>query len=276
MSKFERIVEGDVSGSVEQAFGFKQASVSDDPFEHLKKAADTRQSFIRRESVGDNIKTIKRVERDWNQSNQPAKYAQTNFFPEEDMSNIDPYETSVHGIRRSDYEEDEGDNVRDIKLASTGDYASMYLQPASMWGTDEDELSDTLKSMMGESVIMQTREARLAESSKNKNQDWEDNKMKEISGRKVVNCRANPLLKTENVSVTDSRFGLIDHQSIKNREEQRVASATRKMAIKNAITRQDMTTEEKHKVWEESVQVGQSSVQEHESNWLEEYITQNV
>lgn len=285
MGKFTRVSESDTN-SVLQKFASNGETQIDDPYAHLIAGANERQAQIARDVV--DVKRERKLLADktheWETVRTAEVYQHPQFNPGD--ANVRPADIMGQAIRRvmSGQEEDPNPrmNPSDFGLMDREGYeALLESRVATMHNPEVYEMEDMLKASMqdrgyfDEESTEEKRAKRAAEWQRAEHQNV-------IRERQKVTARANPILlhragqsvlRTGEESVADGRFGLPDIASViqheKERAEQRLAAKDARDSIKSDHI---VDAQTKHRNWEESVNSRASSVQDHKSSWLDNYV----
>ena len=274
-NKFKRVAESEsIPENLQQAFFGADETEEDDQFRELRAGKQQRKrTMAHEENTGRVVGATKLPDRSWERKTVAEVYQDNKFSPDDDeMSNLNPYDVSGHGVRRASYDTDDGLSARNIHLMDEGDAWSLMTRESSIWDDDREAMVSRLDEAMEE------HDARFGEgnlSSEQKTAELhnknERRDLDELRGRKYSSSRANPLVRTFNEYESASAFGQVDYQKLKENEQRRHASIDEKREERLAIKESRKSRREQHQDWE-SDRLGRSAerYQDKEADWIDD------
>jgi hypothetical protein len=136
-------------------------------------------------------------------------------------------------IKRSGSFYDDGESARTttsgLKAYSSEEYMDCMLRGSSnIFNPDmisiSKEFLNSQESTTEQAVVEQQR---LREAKASKHQSWEEKNINKIKKANVVNSRAHSILRTSSDNEFNSTFGMIDPESLDQRESMRIANQDR-------------------------------------------------
>lgn len=226
MSKFRRVQETEnIPNFITNKFVGASVEIDDDPYAELKKNSTENRIKISKQQIG-MTKEAASVNKPWEKISGASMYddLRPQSF-EERLANLE-----VGAIRRSDYAYDDGENTRTttsgLKAFSSEDYMNAMLsRSASIFNPDmiaiSEEFLNSQETTSSQAVLEQSTKR---EAKASKHQAWEEKNLGSLRQSKVVNSRANSILRTSADSEFNSQFGMIDPSQLDQRETLRVAN----------------------------------------------------
>ena len=226
MSKFRRVQETEnIPNFITNKFVGASVEIDDDPYAELKKNSTENRIKISKQQIG-MTKEAASVNKPWEKISGASMYddLRPQSF-EERLANLE-----VGAIRRSDYAYDDGENTRTttsgLKAFSSEDYMNAMLsRSASIFNPDmiaiSEEFLNSQETTSSQAVLEQSTKR---EAKASKHQAWEEKNLGTLRQSKVVNSRANSILRTSADSEFNSQFGMIDPSQLDQRETLRVAN----------------------------------------------------
>jgi hypothetical protein len=136
-------------------------------------------------------------------------------------------------IKRSGSFYDDGESARTttsgLKAYSSEEYMDCMLRGSSnIFNPDmisiSKEFLNSQESTTEQAVVEQQR---LREAKASRHQSWEEKNINKIKKANVVNSRAHSILRTSSDNEFNSTFGMIDPESLDQRESMRIANQDR-------------------------------------------------
>src|SRR5579862_2587177 len=209
MSRFKKVSDNEnIPDSINDAL-FKKANIQEDRYANLRDKVESRKAAISRESAGYKEEILQTENKPWEKISSAQFLSPHKFTFDEQMSNINPENVSVHGVRRAFYDTD-GDSVsyRPNPNEMFNDPITAALKGHSMWLGDTDELDSLLTEMAekdNENFDMRTaREKQLA-----KHNQWEADRMQEVGKireSQFSSARAHQIIKSHRENVVAGKL----------------------------------------------------------------------
>lgn len=225
MSKFRKVSEiQNIPSFMQTKFVGAQVEVEDDPYADLKRNSTENRMKISKQQVG-MTKEASNVAKPWEKISGASTYEDlTPSSIEESLFN------NLGGIRRSDYGVDEGLNARtttsSLKAYSADEYMDAMLRgSASIFNPDMISLSEEFMSSQSntsEQAVVEMQTSRQAKASRHS--EWEEKAANSLRKANVLSTRAHSILRTSSDAEFSSQFGMIDPDSLDQRESMRIAS----------------------------------------------------
>ncbi len=240
MSKFRRVSETEnIPTFIEKKFVGASFEAFDDPYAELKNNSTENRIKISKQTIG-NQKTAETFSKSWEKIQGASIYEEPTYnFDREEL-------TGLNAIRRAGSEYDEGTNARTttsgLKAYSADEYMNAMLsRSASIFNPDMIAISEEfLNSQESTSQQAMVNEAQRREAKASRHNAWEERQLNTIRKSSVVSNRAHSVLRTANEGQYSSQFGMIDTESLDNRETQRLAmqekSREQRLALKKNHT----------------------------------------
>ena len=242
MSKFKKVSEiENIPSFIEKKFVGASFEAFDDPYAELKNNSANNRNKIAKQTVGMQ-KEAQSFDRSWESIQGPSIYSEPTYsFRNETEDSLNP-----NAIRRAGSTFDEGLNARTttsgLKAYSNEDYMNAMLsRSASIFNPDMIAISEEfLNSQESTSQQAMVNEAQRREAKASRHNAWEERQLNTIRKSSVVSNRAHSVLRTANEGQYSSQFGMIDTESLDNRETQRLAmqekSREQRLALKKNHT----------------------------------------
>jgi hypothetical protein len=223
MSKFRKVSETEnIPSFIEKKFVGASYEAFDDPYAELKNNSTENRIKISKQTIG-NQKTAENFTKSWEKIQGASVYEEPQYnFNREEL-------TGLNSIRRAGSDFDEGMNARTttsgLKAYSADEYMNAMLsRSASIFNPDMIALSEEfLNSQESTSQQAMVNEAQRREAKASRHNSWEEKQLNQIRKSSVVSNRAHSVLRTANEGQYSSQFGMIDVDSLDNRETQRLA-----------------------------------------------------
>jgi hypothetical protein len=241
MSKFRKVAELENIPSLLSNSFIPEFSADEDPYAELRN--NSRENQIRISKQLGFEKTAEVKENNWEKIQSATTYNETRALSfEERLAETGDF--SINAIKRAGSSVDNGMNARTttsgLQAFSADDYMNAMLsRSASIFNPDMIAISEEFmntQSTQSEQSIADMQQKREATAGRHKS--WEASKMKEIGslrGSNVVSNRAHSVLRTNTVSEYNGSFGMINVDSLDQREAQRLANINSKREQKLAL-----------------------------------------
>jgi hypothetical protein len=272
MSKFRKVAETQgLPDYIEQQF-IPGLADKTDIYANLRESATRHKQVLASESIGEVGQP--KINKDWERVASAEMYQQPKFRPSDDeMSNLNPQDSSHRAIRRAGYDTDEGENARpgQYKWGNEGDVMSALIRGATIFENDFEDISQDLiknnEARMAQFTSPEQREARQSV----RHSSWEQEQISMLKPRTISSSRANTILRTGMENVSDGRFGMPNYVAAEDRERQRETMMNAKRDKKLSISRAGFDPEAKHKQWEENIDVYADTFQTYNKGWLDNF-----
>ena len=229
MSKFRKVNETEnIPSFIEKRFIGASVEIDEDPYAELKKNSTENRMKISKQQIGME-KEATSLAKSWEKISGASMYddLRPQSF-EERLANLEP-----GSIRRSDYATDNGDNVRTttsgLKAFSSEDYMNAMLsRSASIFNPDMIAITEEFLNSQAETSNQAVADlAQKREAKASRHNTWEEKQLNTIRKSNVVNSRAHSILRTSSDNEFNSTFGMIDPESLDQRESMRIANQDR-------------------------------------------------
>ncbi len=276
MGRFKRISENDeIPQSIDRAL-FKTASIQEDPYAKLFAEAQTRKASINRETLGYNEEVQAAQSKPWEKMSSASIYNYNKFSSDDDsLSNLNPEDISVNGIRRAGYfTDDESSSMRPNPMDMFNDPITAALRGASLW-SDVDDIHDIL-SEMAEKDNQNFDKISAREKQSARIANWESEKLSEMGTlreRTVATNRGHSIVRAHHEGGVAGKNNLMDYSFLDEREQQRMAMVENKRAQKLAIREVgEKSRRDIHDEWQSNAlnNIKAPKVQDYKADWADE------
>ena len=229
MSRFKKVSEiENIPSFLEKKFVGAQVEVEDDPYADLKKNSTENRMKISKQNIGF-TKEANSFSKSWEKISGPSLYNDLRQETVEDRLLAQDFSA----IKRSGSFYDDGESARTttsgLKAYSSEEYMDCMLRGSSnIFNPDmisiSKEFLNSQESTTEQAVVEQQR---LREAKASRHQSWEEKNISRIKKANVVNSRAHSILRTSSDNEFNSTFGMIDPESLDQRESMRIANQDR-------------------------------------------------
>jgi hypothetical protein len=229
MSRFKKVSEiENIPSFLEKKFVGAQVEVEEDPYAELRMNSAENRMKISKQNIGF-TKEANSFSKSWEKISGPSLYNDLRQETVEDRLLAQDFSA----IKRSGSFYDDGENARTttsgLKAYSSEEYMDCMLRGSSnIFNPDmisiSKEFLNSQESTTEQAVVEQQR---LREAKASKHQSWEEKNINKIKKANVVNSRAHSILRTSSDNEFNSTFGMIDPESLDQRESMRIANQDR-------------------------------------------------
>ena len=225
MSKFKKVSEiENIPSFIEKRFVGASYDVVEDPYAELKNNSTNNRNKIAKQTVGMQ-KEAQSFDRSWEKIQGASMYEEPRYSFKQDLEeSLNP-----NAIRRAGSTYDDGLNARTttsgLKAFSADEYMNAMLsRSASIFNPDMIAISEEfLNSQESSSQQAMVNEAQRREARASKHSSWQEEKLNSLRKASVVSSRAHSVLRTSNEAEHSSQWGMIDPETLDQREFQKVA-----------------------------------------------------
>jgi hypothetical protein len=227
--RFRKVSETEnIPSFLEKKFVGAQVEVEEDPYAELRNNSAENRMKISKNNFGF-TKEANSLSKSWEKISGPSLY---NDLRQESVEER-MFSQDLGSIKRSGSFYDEGESARittsGLKAFSSEEYMDCMLRGSSnIFNPDMISISrEFLNSQESstEQAIVESQRKREAKASRH--QTWEEKNISKIKKSNVVNSRAHSILRTSSDSEFNSTFGMIDPESLDQRESLRIANQDR-------------------------------------------------
>jgi hypothetical protein len=229
MSRFKKVSEiENIPSFLEKKFVGAQVEVEEDPYAELRMNSAENRMKISKQNIGF-TKEANSFSKSWEKISGPSLYNDLRQETVEDRLLAQDFSA----IKRSGSFYDDGESARTttsgLKAYSSEEYMDCMLRGSSnIFNPDmisiSKEFLNSQESTTEQAVVEQQR---LREAKASKHQSWEEKNINKIKKANVVNSRAHSILRTSSDNEFNSTFGMIDPESLDQRESMRIANQDR-------------------------------------------------
>ena len=229
MSRFKKVSEiENIPSFLEKKFVGAQVEVEEDPYAELRMNSAENRMKISKQNIGF-TKEANSFSKSWEKISGPSLYNDLRQETVEDRLLAQDFSA----IKRSGSFYDDGESARTttigLKAYSSEEYMDCMLRGSSnIFNPDmisiSKEFLNSQESTTEQAVVEQQR---LREAKASKHQSWEEKNINRIKKANVVNSRAHSILRTSSDNEFNSTFGMIDPESLDQRESMRIANQDR-------------------------------------------------
>jgi hypothetical protein len=229
MSRFKKVSEiENIPSFLEKKFVGAQVEVEEDPYAELRMNSAENRMKISKQNIGF-TKEANSFSKSWEKISGPSLYNDLRQETVEDRLLAQDFSA----IKRSGSFYDDGENARTttsgLKAYSSEEYMDCMLRGSSnIFNPDmisiSKEFLNSQESTTEQAVVEQQR---LREAKASRHQSWEEKNINKIKKANVVNSRAHSILRTSSDNEFNSTFGMIDPESLDQRESMRIANQDR-------------------------------------------------
>ena len=229
MSRFKKVSEiENIPSFLEKKFVGAQVEVEEDPYAELRMNSAENRMKISKQNIGF-TKEANSFSKSWEKISGPSLYNDLRQETVEDRLLAQDFSA----IKRSGSFYDDGESARTttsgLKAYSSEEYMDCMLRGSSnIFNPDmisiSKEFLNSQESTTEQAVVEQQR---LREAKASRHQSWEEKNISRIKKANVVNSRANSILRTSSDNEFNSTFGMIDPESLDQRESMRIANQDR-------------------------------------------------
>ena len=276
MGRFKRVSENEeIPQSIDRAL-FKTASIQEDPYAKLFAEAQTRKASINRESLGYNEEIQTAQAKPWEKMSSASLYNYNKFsVDDENLSNLNPEDISLNGIRRAGYDTDNiATAMRPNPMDMFNDPITAAIRGASLWNDVEDiqdiltEMAEKDNQQFDKTSAREKQSARLA--------NWQNEKLEEMGTlreKAFATNRGHSIVRAHHEGGVAGRNNMLDYSFLDEREQQRLAMVENKRAQKLAIREVgEKSRKDLHSEWESNAMnnIKAPKVQDYRSDWADE------
>ena len=229
MSRFKKVSEiENIPSFLEKKFVGAQVEVEEDPYAELRMNSAENRMKIAKQNIGF-TKEANSFSKSWEKISGPSLYNDLRQETVEDRLLAQDFSA----IKRSGSFYDDGESARTttsgLKAYSSEEYMDCMLRGSSnIFNPDmisiSKEFLNSQESTTEQAVVEQQR---LREAKASRHQSWEEKNINRIKKANVVNSRAHSILRTSSDNEFNSTFGMIDPESLDQRESMRIANQDR-------------------------------------------------
>ena len=229
MSRFKKVSEiENIPSFLEKKFVGAQVEVEEDPYAELRMNSAENRMKISKQNIGF-TKEANSFSKSWEKISGPSLYNDLRQETVEDRLLAQDFSA----IKRSGSFYDDGESARTttsgLKAYSSEEYMDCMLRGSSnIFNPDmisiSKEFLNSQESTTEQAVVEQQR---LREAKASRHQSWEEKIISRIKKANVVNSRAHSILRTSSDNEFNSTFGMIDPESLDQRESMRIANQDR-------------------------------------------------
>jgi hypothetical protein len=229
MSRFKKVSEiENIPSFLEKKFVGAQVEVEEDPYAELRMNSAENRMKISKQNIGF-TKEANSFSKSWEKISGPSLYNDLRQETVEDRLLAQDFSA----IKRSGSFYDDGESARTttsgLKAYSSEEYMDCMLRGSSnIFNPDmisiSKEFLNSQESTTEQAVVEQQR---LREAKASRHQSWEEKNINKIKKANVVNSRAHSILRTSSDNEFNSTFGMIDPESLDQRESMRIANQDR-------------------------------------------------
>ena len=229
MSRFKKVSEiENIPSFLEKKFVGAQVEVEEDPYAELRMNSAENRMKISKQNIGF-TKEANSFSKSWEKISGPSLYNDLRQETVEDRLLAQDFSA----IKRSGSFYDDGESARTttsgLKAYSSEEYMDCMLRGSSnIFNPDmisiSKEFLNSQESTTEQAVVEQQR---LREATASRHQSWEEKNISRIKKANVVNSRAHSILRTSSDNEFNSTFGMIDPESLDQRESMRIANQDR-------------------------------------------------
>ena len=229
MSRFKKVSEiENIPSFLEKKFVGAQVEVEEDPYAELRMNSAENRMKISKQNIGF-TKEANSFSKSWEKISGPSLYNDLRQETVEDRLLAQDFSA----IKRSGSFYDDGESARTttsgLKAYSSEEYMDCMLRGSSnIFNPDmisiSKEFLNSQESTTEQAVVEQQR---LREAKASRHQSWEEKNISRIKKANVVNSRAHSILRTSSDNEFNSTFGMIDPESLDQRESMRIANQDR-------------------------------------------------
>ena len=229
MSRFKKVSEiENIPSFLEKKFVGAQVEVEEDPYDELRMNSAENRMKISKQNIGF-TKEANSFSKSWEKISGPSLYNDLRQETVEDRLLAQDFSA----IKRSGSFYDDGESARTttsgLKAYSSEEYMDCMLRGSSnIFNPDmisiSKEFLNSQESTTEQAVVEQQR---LREAKASRHQSWEEKNISRIKKANVVNSRAHSILRTSSDNEFNSTFGMIDPESLDQRESMRIANQDR-------------------------------------------------
>ena len=229
MSRFKKVSEiENIPSFLEKKFVGAQVEVEEDPYAELRMNSAENRMKISKQNIGF-TKEANSFSKSWEKISGPSLYNDLRQETVEDRLLAQDFSA----IKRSGSFYDDGESARTttsgLKAYSSEEYMDCMLRGSSnIFNPDmisiSKEFLNSQESTTEQAVVEQQR---LREAKASRHQSWEEKNISRIKKANVVNSRAHSILRTSSDNEFNSTFGMIDPESLDQRESMRIANQER-------------------------------------------------
>jgi hypothetical protein len=229
MSRFRKVSEiENIPSFLEKKFVGAQVEIEDDPYAELRKNSVENRMKISKQNIGF-TKEANTLNKSWEKISGPSLYNDLRQETVEDRL----LSQDFSAIKRTGSFYDDGESARTttsgLKAYSSEEYMDCMLRGSSnIFNPDMISISrEFLNSQetTTEQAIVEMQRQREAKASRH--QAWEEKNINRIKKANVVNSRAHSILRTSSDNEFNSTFGMVDPDSLDQRESIRIANQDR-------------------------------------------------
>ena len=229
MSRFKKVSEiENIPSFLEKKFVGAHVEVEEDPYAELRMNSAENRMKISKQNIGF-TKEANSFSKSWEKISGPSLYNDLRQETVEDRLLAQDFSA----IKRSGSFYDDGESARTttsgLKAYSSEEYMDCMLRGSSnIFNPDmisiSKEFLNSQESTTEQAVVEQQR---LREAKASRHQSWEEKNISRIKKANVVNSRAHSILRTSSDNEFNSTFGMIDPESLDQRESMRIANQDR-------------------------------------------------
>ncbi len=227
--RFRKVSETEnIPSFLEKKFVGAQVEVEEDPYAELRMNSAENRMKISKQNIGF-TKEANSFSKSWEKISGPSLYNDLRQETVEDRLLAQDFSA----IKRSGSFYDDGESARTttsgLKAYSSEEYMDCMLRGSSnIFNPDmisiSKEFLNSQESTTEQAVVEQQR---LREAKASRHQSWEEKNINRIKKANVVNSRAHSILRTSSDNEFNSTFGMIDPESLDQRESMRIANQDR-------------------------------------------------
>lgn len=227
--RFRKVSETEnIPGFLEKKFVGAQVEVDEDPYAELRNNSAENRMKISKNNIGF-TKEANSFAKSWEKISGPSLYNDLRQETVEDRL----LSQEFGSIKRAGSFYDEGESARTttsgLRAFSSEEYMDCMLRgSANIFNPDMISISrEFLNSQetTTEQAIVETQ--RLREAKASKHNQWEEKNLNRIKKANVVNSRAHSILRTSSDNEFNSTFGMVDPETLDQRESMRIANQER-------------------------------------------------
>ncbi len=227
--RFRKVSETEnIPSFLEKKFVGAQVEVEEDPYAELRNNSAENRMKISKNNIGF-TKEANSLAKSWEKISGPSLY---NDLRQESVEER-LLSQEFGSIKRSGSFYDEGESARTttsgLKAYSSDEYMDCLLRGSSnIFNPDMISISREFLSSQEtttEQAIVEMQRQREAKASRHN--AWEEKNLNRIKKSNVVNSRAHSILRTSSDNEFNSTFGMVDPESLDQRESMRIANQDR-------------------------------------------------
>ncbi len=227
--RFRKVSETEnIPSFLEKKFVGAQVEVEEDPYAELRNNSAENRMKISKNNIGF-TKEANSLAKSWEKISGPSLYNDLRQESVEDRL----LSQEFGSIKRSGSFYDEGENARTttsgLRAFSSEEYMDCMMRgSANIFNPDMISISrEFLNSQetTTEQAIVEMQKQREAKASRHN--AWEEKNLNRIKKSNVVNSRAHSILRTSSDNEFNSTFGMVDPDSLDQRESMRIANQER-------------------------------------------------